>query len=217
MLVADRVKLEQALGNLLDNGADVAVHVPSAEVVSADGSTTMGGIMRSRPLGAAGLTGLLGAIIVAGVVIASAAAKPATITLHFFSKAQSFKLTDPSGKPVSPTAIPGVGDVFDVTDLDYVGNHKHHAKQWTATDHLRCVFQTTPSAPTGTATAVCDGQIAIGGSMLLADHVTATLKENSSAVPLNVGTGIYRGYHGTATSVSIGNSPSSDFNVVIHR
>jgi hypothetical protein len=102
------------------------------------------------------------------------------------------------------------------TGHDYVGNHTHHAKTWTASDHIRCVFQTVPSTPTGTATAVCDGQIAIGGSMLLADHVTATMSNASTNVPITGGTGAYRGYHGTSTNTNVGPN-NSEFRIVLHR
>jgi hypothetical protein len=159
---------------------------------------------------------LLPAAALAVFAIAAAAAKTSTITLHFFQKGVSFKVTDPAGNPVtlSATTSPAPGDVFVATDLDYVGNHKHHAKQYSASDHIRCTFQTVgPSGGTG----VCDGQIAIGGSMLLADHVTANLGPNSTSVPLNGGTGKYAGYHGTSTSISIGNSNNSDFTITVSR
>jgi hypothetical protein len=154
------------------------------------------------------------ALAAAGIATAAASAKTSTITLHFLQKSESFKLTDAAGKPVAPNAPPAAGDILVSTDRDYVGNHKHHAKQWTATDHIRCVFQNVPS--TGPASALCDAQVAIGGSMLLADHVTATFAGSSTVVPLTGGTGNLRGYHGTATSKSISQT-ANDFTIVIRR
>jgi hypothetical protein len=96
--------------------------------------------------------------------------------------------------------------------VDYVGNHKHHAKQATASDHLRC---TITGAAGNSATAVCDAQIAIGGSMLLANHAKLTFGESNApiVVPINGGTGIYRHAHGTVISTSVGND--SDLTVKV--
>jgi hypothetical protein len=49
--------------------------------------------------------------------------------------------------------------VFEIDSLDYVGNHKRHAKRATMSDYLRCTF-TADGAPD------CFGYVAIGGSML---------------------------------------------------
>lgn len=174
--------------------------------------------MKVRSTGRRTFAVLLIGLGITGVAIVSASARTSTITLHFFQKGESFKITDAAGKPVSVKAAPpAVGDIIVATDLDYVGNHRHHAKQWTASDHLRCTFESVPSTPTGTATAVCDGQIAIGGSMLLADNVRANLRQTSTDVPITGGTGRYRGYHGRAKSTSIGNSNNADFTIVVHR
>ena len=86
-----------------------------------------------------------------------------------------------------------------------LGNDKHHAKRSTASDHLRC----TITGSTGdSATATCDAQIAIGGSMLLANHAKLTFSESSApvVVSINGGTGLYRHAHGTVTSTSVGNN-----------
>ena len=65
------------------------------------------------------------------------------------------------------SAPPAVGDTFDNTGIDYVGNHKHHAAKPDGSDHLRCTI--TSISSTG-PTVLCSGQIAIGGSMLLANR-----------------------------------------------
>lgn len=149
------------------------------------------------------------------VAIAPASAStPSTITFHFFSKTQSFSITTPAGKPVSGNTPPAPGDVVEAFDLNYVGNHKHHAKHWTATDHLRCVITTVTMT---SFKGVCDGQVAIGGSMLLADHVIGTFTRSTTKIPINRGTGVYRGYHGLATSKSIALTNNSDFTITVKR
>jgi hypothetical protein len=65
--------------------------------------------------------------------------------------------------------------------------------------------------------AVCDGQVAIGGSMLLADHLVSTFTRNAKSVPLNRGTGVYLGYHGLAISRSTGHTNNTDFTITVHR
>lgn len=153
---------------------------------------------------------LAGAMLALAVVVPTASAR--TVTLHYFSKQTSTTFVTPQGRRLGPNTPPAVGDINDNTDVDYVGNHKHHAKQSTASDHLRCTI--TGSTGSG-ATATCDAQIAIGGSMLLANHVKLTFSDSSSplAVQINGGTGIYRHAHGTVTSTSIGNN--SDFTIKI--
>lgn len=170
--------------------------------------------MKVRSFGYAAVSALLPALATAGIATAPAWGKTPTITLHFWQKSESFKITDAAGRPVAPTARPAVGDIFVATSRDYVGNHKHHAKQWTATDHIRCVFQSLPS--NGPAKAVCDGQVAVGGSMLLAEHVTASVSQNSTSVPITGGTGQFRGYHGTASSTTISQT-ANDFTIVVRR
>jgi hypothetical protein len=176
--------------------------------------------LKSRPPVLIAAATLVCALSVVAVLVAtSASARTSTITFHFFEKAVSFKITDAAGNPITPGAnfTPAVGDVFVSTNLDYVGNHKHHAKKYTATDHVRCVFETAPTATNPMATALCDGQIAIGGSMLLADQVTATLTQTTTAAPINGGIGKYAGYHGTAKAVGIDNTNNSDFTIRVHK
>jgi hypothetical protein len=168
--------------------------------------------MQFRTLYRGALAALLPVVVVAGLSIAPAWAKPSKNTLHFFQKAVSSKLTDPSGKPAS---APAVGDAFAAIDLDYLGNHKHHAKHFLASDHIRCVFLTV--SLTGPSKALCDAQLAIGGSMILADHVVATLSPALDVVPINGGTGVYRGIRGKATARAIGNTGNNDLTVVIRR
>jgi hypothetical protein len=70
---------------------------------------------------------------------------------------------------------------------------------------LRCTI--TSFTATG-ASATCDAQIAIGGSMLLANDARLTLSNSTApaVVPINRGTGIYRHARGKAIATSVGNN-----------
>jgi hypothetical protein len=153
--------------------------------------------------------GLACAAIVSLLLASSASA---ATTLHFFDKQVSSIFKGPGGQPLGPGATPTVGDSFDNTDLDYVGTHKHHAKTWTASSHLVCTFTSITGPMSGTAT--CDGQIAIGGSMLLAENAKVSFS-NSPTVVVSItgGTGKFRGAHGHVKSTSIGNTNNSDITI----
>jgi hypothetical protein len=144
-----------------------------------------------------------------GLALGATPASARTTTLHFFQKETTDTFSGPDGKPIPPptsTTPPAAGDRFVTTDDDYAGNHKHHAAKATATDHLVCTF----TNDLGQAT--CDGQIAIGGSMLLAENVSVDFAK-TSGVPLNGGTGVYKHAHGATTSVGIANTSNSDFTI----
>jgi hypothetical protein len=144
------------------------------------------------------------------LAIAAPAASAKTVTLHIFSRQTSSTLVDPQGHPVAPNTPPAVGDTFDNTGVDYAGNHKHHASKPDGSDHLRCTI--TGMTATG-ATALCNGQIAIGGSMLLANDEMLSLSDAGPPTPINGGTGIYRHAHGLLTPTNIGNN--TDFTIKI--
>ncbi|HTX09543.1 MAG TPA: hypothetical protein VME22_13075 [Solirubrobacteraceae bacterium] len=136
----------------------------------------------------------------------------AKTTLHFFQKQVSMTLVGPTGQPLSPTATPAVGDGFVVIDLDYVGTANHHAKAWSASDHLACTFTSITGPMSGTAT--CNGQIAIGGSMLLAQNENISFSTSPTlVVPINGGTGKFRGARGQTKSTSISHSNNSNFTI----
>src|SRR5262245_54154403 len=61
-------------------------------------------------------------------------------TMHLFSRATSSTFVDAQGHPVAPNRPPAVGDTFDNTGLDYVGNHNRHAAKPNGSDHLRCTI-----------------------------------------------------------------------------
>ncbi len=150
--------------------------------------------------------------LLAGVLLALAIGAPAasakTVTLHLFSRATSSTFVDAQGHPVPANAPPAVGDTFDNTGVDYVGNHKHHAAKPNGTDHLRCTITSISSMG---PVVLCSGQIAIGGSMLLANDETFTLSAGPPPTPINGGTGIYRHAHGLITPTNIGNN--TDFTI----
>jgi hypothetical protein len=158
------------------------------------------------------------AVLAAGALVAlalTAAPAGAATKLHFFQKPESQLFLDPSGNPITnPNAPPAVGDQFIFSDRDYVGNKKHHAKHWTATDHLQCTVTSVSS--TGAA-GLCNGQIAIGGSMLLAENVKLDLSDSgTTTVPITGGTGKFIHMKGTARSVGIGKTNDSEFTIELH-
>jgi hypothetical protein len=148
-----------------------------------------------------------------GLAVTAPAAEAKTAGLHLFSRQTSSTFVTSQGTPLPPNTRPTVGDVSDSTDVDYVGTHQHHAKNPTGSDHLRCTIIDLAAAG---ATGVCDGQIAIGGSMLLVNHETVALSDTPRLIfRINGGTGIYRHAHGTLIATTIGNTSNTDFNIKI--
>ena len=150
--------------------------------------------------------------LLAGVFLAAAIGAPVasakTVTLHLFSRTASSTFVDAQGHPVPPSAPPAVGYTFDNTGVTYVGNHRHHAAKPNGSDHLRCTI--TAISSTG-PTVLCSGQIAIGGSMLLANDETFTLSATPPRTPINGGTGIYRHARGLIIPTNIGDN--TDFTI----
>jgi len=119
-----------------------------------------------------------------------------TQTLRFFDKPVSIKLTRANGTVITRAPYPEArpGDTLDVFSLDYAGDHAKHAKRWTASTHLRCLFR--KGAPT------CESHVAIGGSLLVFTGNPATLTN---------GTGIYLGATGRAVAKEVpGMNDASD-------
>ncbi|HEU0316576.1 MAG TPA: hypothetical protein VFR49_04555, partial [Solirubrobacteraceae bacterium] len=76
-----------------------------------------------------------------GLLVSAGTASAKTVRLHFFQKLTSSRYYGPDGNPVEPpgpTNAPVVGERLFSTDSDYVGNHRHHAKRFSATDRLVC-------------------------------------------------------------------------------
>jgi hypothetical protein len=145
-------------------------------------------------------------VALATMAVVAAPASGKTVTLHYFSKQVGVKLKDAAGHRINPKKPPVSGDVGDEFGVDYVGNHRHHSKHWTASYHLRCVF-------TSARRATCDGQIAIGGSMLLANGIHPNFAANSQRFAINGGTGVFQRATGTLTTVNIGKTNDSDFTI----
>ena len=100
---------------------------------------------------------------------------------------------------------PPSGSAVDVTAIGYAGNSKHHATARTASIHLACVVTTAPKA-------VCFAQVAIGGSMLLANQFTVSLAGSGnpfSTVKLNGGIGRFAHARGTVHTTPAGKSSSN--------
>jgi hypothetical protein len=124
------------------------------------------------------------------VAVGESAAAAKTVTLHFFSKQVYSRISDANGKPLGPTGPPAAGDRLSFASNDYAGNHQHHAKQATASDHVVCTL-------TSSSSALCDGTIAIGGSMIFGDDFVLNFGSNVTTVKVTGGTGAYRHVHGT--------------------
>lgn len=146
---------------------------------------------------------VIGAICAVAILAASASA---ATTLHFYDKQLTNTFTDPSGHPIgNSNTPPPTGSTFNSTAIGYAGNSKHHATAPTASIHLACVVTTAPKA-------VCFGQIAIGGSMLLANQFTVNLAGAGnpfSTIKLNGGIGKFAHAHGTVHTTPAGNSNSN--------
>jgi hypothetical protein len=147
-------------------------------------------------------------VALATMAVVGAPASAETITLHYFFKQVRVRLTDAAGHVQNPRKRAVAGDLGDQVGLAYVGNHSAHAKRWTASYHLRCVFRRSPRE-------TCDAQIAVGGSMLLANGIHPNLRDNLNRVMINGGTGVFQRAHGTLTSVNIGNTNNSDITVQV--
>ena len=144
------------------------------------------------------------AVLLALIVLVPAASAKTAI-LRIFSRETSATFVTPQGRLLPPNTQPTAGDVNDITGVDYRGNHKHHARTPTGSDHLRC--RLTGLTASG-AKAVCDGQIAIAGSMLLVNDESLTLPDSNGPLVfrINGGTGTYRHAHGKIAATTVGNN-----------
>jgi hypothetical protein len=145
---------------------------------------------------------LVGALCAVAILAGSASA---ATTMHFFEKDLSNTFTNPSGHPIgNVNTPPPSGSAIDITEIGYAGNSKHHATAPTASIHLACVVTTAPKA-------VCFAQVAIGGSMLLANQFTVSLASGNpfSTVKINDGIGKFAHAHGTAHSTPAGKNTTN--------
>ena len=140
--------------------------------------------------------------------VGASAASAKTTTYHFFSKGVYSAAYDVNGRPLSENAPPSVGAQFVSADDDYVGDHTHHARTATASDHLVCTIGSNPML------GRCDGVIAIGGALVIADNFTIDFSSNDPlSIKITGGTGRFRHAHGTIVSRNVGNN--SDLTVTL--
>jgi hypothetical protein len=108
-----------------------------------------------------------------------------TVTLRYFVKEVSTTLTKADGTVVRPPfAQPGAGDTLQINSVDYKGNHRRHARRWTASQVQRCVFVAQGDAK-------CQITVAIRGSLLFFDGMPSTVVN---------GTGRFQGASGRVLS-----------------
>jgi hypothetical protein len=164
-----------------------------------------------RPVRRALLSGCAASTILLGALALSSGAAGASTSptsLHFFQKETTLTFYNASGQVIQ--GYPPVGGHVREDDVDYVGNHSHHAKHWSATDHLYCNVVSAP------ATADCFTEFATGGSLIYADNLSVNLA-NSGTLAIDGGTGNYAGYSGTYSSTTIGSSNNSDAVLTLHK
>jgi hypothetical protein len=126
-------------------------------------------------------------------------------TLHLYLVDQYFAMFHADGQPMSTTAQPAPGDYLVGVNEDYLGTHLAHSKTSTGADNAVCTF----TAPTE---AICDQVVAMGGSLLLMNHVKVDFALNNPVVEITGGTGIFEGAHG---SVVVTPLPTTNTDIVI--
>ncbi len=146
------------------------------------------------------------AVALTAMAMIAAPASAKTITLHYFFKQVRVSFTDAAGHPQNRHKRPVAGDLGEQLGLAYPGTHDHHAKRWTASWHLGCVFRSSKRA-------TCDGQIAVGGSMLVVNGIHLSFGNNSNGIAINGGTGVFYRAHGTLTTVSVHNTNNADVTI----
>ncbi len=146
-----------------------------------------------------------GAIMFAAVcAIAIAASSASAKTITLFAKTTQSTFTDPSGQPILGHVPPPVpGSVLTNTGVEYLGTLKHHAHAPSASTNIICFVTQAPRA-------LCYAQIAIGGSMLLANRFAANLDHSNpfTSIPIDAGTSKFAGAHGTIRTTTVGSGKS---------
>ncbi|HEY1832331.1 MAG TPA: hypothetical protein VGG38_18995 [Acidimicrobiales bacterium] len=150
-------------------------------------------------------------VLLGGLALSSGTAEASTppTVLHFFQKELTLTFSNASGQVIQ--GYPPVGGHVTENDVDYVGNHSHHAKKWSVTDHLFCNVVSAP------ATASCFLEFATGGSLIYEDNVTVNLASGSGPLTIDGGTGEYAGYTGAVSSTTVGNTNNSDLVLTLHK
>ncbi len=154
--------------------------------------------------GRAGAT-VLGAVCAMAILASSASAT----TLHLFAKTTHSTFTDPSGNPIlGHVPPPAAGSVLTNTGVEYRGSFKHHARAPSASTNIICFVTKAPKA-------LCYGQIAIDGSMLLANRFAANLAHSNpfASIPINAGTNKFARAHGTIRTTAVDNTSSINLTI----
>jgi len=145
-----------------------------------------------------GATIVLGTLCVIAIPASSASAAPTTV--HLYAKTTRNTFTDPSGRPIlGHVPPPPTGSVLTNTGAEYLGTFSHHADVLSASTNVICFVTNAPHA-------LCYGQVAIGGSMLLANRFAANLSHSDpfATIPITGGTGKLAGAHGTIHTTLVG-------------
>jgi hypothetical protein len=132
-----------------------------------------------------------------------------TVVLDFYQVQSS--LTFYNAADIAIQGYPPVGGHVREDDIDYVGNHAHHAKKVSVSDHLFCSVISAP------ANATCAFEFAVGGSLIYGDNLHGNLASSNDTLLVTGGTGKYAGYTGTAVGTPIGNSNNSDIVITLHK
>jgi hypothetical protein len=160
------------------------------------------------------LPGALAAGTLAALVAAAPASATTHQTWHLWSKQTSILAFDASGNPIDEaTTAPTAGSIFTVGDVDYLGDHTKHGKQVVSTDHLDCTF-TQVDLSAGVLAALCYGEFALPGGMVLFDHQTVDFGKTRTIYKITGGTGRYDGATGSLTADSYGGQ-TNDTDVVL--
>jgi hypothetical protein len=133
-------------------------------------------------------------------ILISASPATAATTIQLFAKTTESTFTDPSGHPIlTHIPPPAAGSVLTNTGVEYLGTFKHHAHAPSASTNIICFVTKAPKA-------LCYAQIAIGGSMLLANRFTANLANADpfASIPINAGTNKFAGVHGMVHTAPTG-------------
>jgi hypothetical protein len=148
---------------------------------------------------AAGALAIVAAAAIATPALAGQSGSPTT--LRFYEESTDVTLTGADGKQ-KPLGPPVAGDVLDASGTVYAGNHRKHARTPSGTDHTRCTF-------TGPDSGTCQGEVALGGSLILVRSDLA-----SDTFTVWYGTGRYRKATGTGTTKTV-SEERNDSDVVV--
>jgi hypothetical protein len=149
---------------------------------------------------------VLGALCAIAIPVSSATA---ATTQHLFAKTTQNTFTDPSGNPIlGHVSPPSAGSVLTNTGVEYLGTSTHHAHTLSASTNIVCFVTKAPKA-------LCYGEIAIGGSMLLANRFTANLAHSNpfASIPINAGTGKFARAHGRIRTTPAGRGTSINLTI----